>query len=193
MSDAIIVRISAGAPSTPETQRIVAGYFAAWQGIQGFPPEHFGEVKLSKVKKAVLTYHANSERERKKDELRNERMRMQKLMQEDEEGYRQLLDEKKDKRLVFLLQQTDEYVESLTGLVKQHQATEKRRKRKERREQRAKEKLQEGNESSEIRLHIRDVATGEMLPEEEMPKLEDVDSWLEAHPGYEVKNCFFDS
>lgn len=56
--------------------------------------------------------------------------------------FRQLLDEKKDKRLVFLLQQTDEYVESLTGLVKQHQATEKRRKRQERREQRAKEKLQ---------------------------------------------------
>lgn len=43
-------------------------------------------------------------------------------MQEDEAGYRQLLDEKKDQRLVFLLQQTDEFVESLTGLVKQHQA-----------------------------------------------------------------------
>lgn len=55
---------------------------------------------------------------------------------------RQLLDEKKDKRLVFLLQQTDEYVESLTGLVKQHQATEKRRKRNERREQKAKEKAE---------------------------------------------------
>lgn len=55
---------------------------------------------------------------------------------------RQLLDEKKDKRLVFLLQQTDEYVESLTGLVKQHQATEKRRKRNERREQKEKEKMQ---------------------------------------------------
>uniref|UniRef100_A0A0M3JP65 BHLH domain-containing protein n=1 Tax=Anisakis simplex TaxID=6269 RepID=A0A0M3JP65_ANISI len=52
------------------------------------------------------------------------------------------LDEKKDKRLVYLLKQTDEYVESLTGLVKQHQATEKRRKRAERREQRAKEKAQ---------------------------------------------------
>lgn len=46
------------------------------------------QVKQSKIKKAVLTYHANSEKERKKDELRNERMRMQKLMQEDEEGYR---------------------------------------------------------------------------------------------------------
>lgn len=44
--------------------------------------------------------------------------------------------------MVFLLQQTDEYVESLTGLVKQHQATEKRRKRNERREQKEKEKMQ---------------------------------------------------
>ena len=95
------------------------------------------QVKQSKVKKAVLTYFANTEKERKKDEMRNERMRMQKLMQEDEEGYRQLLDEKKDKRLVFLLQQTDEYVESLTGLVKQHQSTEKRRKKAERRMQKA--------------------------------------------------------
>ncbi|VDN08170.1 unnamed protein product [Thelazia callipaeda] len=143
------------------------------------------QVKQSKIKKAVLTYHANSEKERKKDELRNERMRMQKLMQEDEEGYRQLLDEKKDKRLVFLLQQTDEYVESLTGLVKQHQATEKRRKRNERREQKAKEKMQE-NGDSEVRIRIRDTTTGEILSADQMPKSEDIDIWLETHPGHEV-------
>ena len=74
------------------------------------------QVKVSKVKKAIATYHANNEKERKKDELRNEKMRMMKLMEEDDVGYRQLLDEKKDKRLVFLLQQTDEYVENLTGV-----------------------------------------------------------------------------
>lgn len=74
------------------------------------------QLKIGKVKKAVLTYHANSEKKRKKDEFRNEKMRMMKLMEEDDVGYRQLLDEKKDKRLVFLLQQTDEYVESLTGV-----------------------------------------------------------------------------
>uniref|UniRef100_A0A915BVA4 QLQ domain-containing protein n=2 Tax=Parascaris univalens TaxID=6257 RepID=A0A915BVA4_PARUN len=94
-------------------------------------PYDLMKMKQSKVRKAVLTYHANNEKERKKDEQKNERMRMQKLMQEDEEGYRQLLDEKKDKRMVYLLKQTDEYVEGLTGLVKQHQATEKRRKRTE--------------------------------------------------------------
>uniref|UniRef100_F1KQF2 Transcription activator BRG1 n=1 Tax=Ascaris suum TaxID=6253 RepID=F1KQF2_ASCSU len=153
------------------------------------------QVKQTKVKKAVLTYHANNEKERKKDEQKNERMRMQKLMQEDEEGYRQLLDEKKDKRLVYLLKQTDEYVESLTGLVKQHQATEKRRKRAERREQRAREKAQGfssscclffADDSSDVRVHIREVATGKMLSVDEAPKAEEVDAWLETHPGYEV-------
>jgi SWI/SNF-related matrix-associated actin-dependent regulator of chromatin subfamily A protein 2/4 len=90
------------------------------------------QIKVGKVKKAVLTYHANTEKERKKDEIRKEKMRMQRLIEEDDVGYRQLLDDKKDKRLVFLLQQTDEYVESLTGLVKQHQVTEKKRKKQER-------------------------------------------------------------
>lgn len=66
-------------------------------------------------------------------------MRMMKLMEEDDAGYRQLLDEKKDKRLVFLLKQTDEYVESLTGLVKQHQATEKKRKKDEKKEAKRRE------------------------------------------------------
>jgi len=40
---------------------------------------------------------------------------MTKLMQEDEEGYRKLLDQKKDRRLVYLLEQTDEYIDSLVG------------------------------------------------------------------------------
>lgn len=60
---------------------------------------------MGKSRKAIQTWHANSEKERKKDELRNEKMRMQKLMEEDDVGYRQLLDDKKDKRLVFLLAQ----------------------------------------------------------------------------------------
>lgn len=47
------------------------------------------------MRKAVTTWHQNSERERKKEDMKNEKLRMQKLMLEDEEGYRQLLDEKK--------------------------------------------------------------------------------------------------
>ena len=53
---------------------------------------------------------------------------------EDEEGYRKLIDQKKDKRLAYLLQQTDEYVANLTELVRAHKAAqalkEKKKKKK---------------------------------------------------------------
>lgn len=56
------------------------------------------------------------------------------LKAEDEEGYRKLIDQKKDKRLAYLLQQTDEYVANLTELVRQHKAAqvakEKKKKKK---------------------------------------------------------------
>lgn len=56
------------------------------------------------------------------------------IQAEDEEGYRKLIDQKKDKRLAYLLQQTDEYVANLTTLVYEHKAAqaakEKKRKRK---------------------------------------------------------------
>uniref|UniRef100_A0A7E4WA75 HSA domain-containing protein n=1 Tax=Panagrellus redivivus TaxID=6233 RepID=A0A7E4WA75_PANRE len=131
--------------------------------------------RLQRVRKAVATFHANSERERKKNEQKNEQLRMQKLMQEDEEGYRQLLDEKKDKRLVYLLQQTDEYVESLTGLVRQHQKTEKTRKKRERQEARV-----------AAGIVVRNCVTGEVLKPEESPSADELETWLETHPGFEV-------
>jgi hypothetical protein len=46
----------------------------------------------------------------KKEKEKNAKLRLMKQMAEDEEGYRQLLDKKEDKRLVCLLEQTDEYV-----------------------------------------------------------------------------------
>lgn len=42
------------------------------------------------------------------------------LQAEDEEGYRKLVDQQKDKRLAYLLEQTDEYIASLTDMVKKH-------------------------------------------------------------------------
>ena len=42
------------------------------------------------------------------------------LQAEDEEGYRKLIDQEKDKRLVYLLQQTDDYIDSLTDMVQHH-------------------------------------------------------------------------
>ncbi|CAD5212428.1 unnamed protein product [Bursaphelenchus okinawaensis] len=143
------------------------------------------QLRHQKVKKAVVTYHANSERERKKDELRNEKMRMMKLMQEDDAGYRALLDEKKDQRLVYLLQQTDEFVESLTGLVRKHQQVEKKKKREERKT--AQKALDQQNaETDTVRVLVQNSATGEILTGDKAPRADEIEQWLEAHPGFEV-------
>lgn len=75
----------------------------------------------------MLNYHANAEREQKKEQERIEKERMRRLMAEDEEGYRKLIDQKKDKRLAFLLSQTDEYISNLTEMVKQHKIEQKRK------------------------------------------------------------------
>ncbi|KAI6223354.1 hypothetical protein M3Y95_00881300 [Aphelenchoides besseyi] len=143
------------------------------------------QAKAGRIRKAIMAYHQNSERERKKEELRKEKERMTKLIEEDEAGYRQLLDEKKDQRLVFLLQQTDEFVESLTGLVRQHQQVEKKRKRDERKE--ARKALEQENAATDtVRVMVRNLATCEILTGDQAPRAEELDQWLEMHPGYEV-------
>uniref|UniRef100_H2YVT5 Global transcription activator SNF2L2 n=1 Tax=Ciona savignyi TaxID=51511 RepID=H2YVT5_CIOSA len=79
-----------------------------------------GLAKTNKIHKAILMYHANTEREQRKEEERIEKERMRRLMAEDEEGYRKLIDEKKDRRLAYLLKQTDEYIRNIVKLVKEH-------------------------------------------------------------------------
>ncbi|GMS82058.1 hypothetical protein PENTCL1PPCAC_4233 [Pristionchus entomophagus] len=134
---------------------------------------------ISKRGKAVLTWYQNSEQQRKKEEERNEKLRMQRLMLEDEDGYRQLLDAKKDSRLVHLLEQTDEFIRSLTGLVKAHQTAEKKKKN----EERDNGEYKKGKEKSKVR--VREIATGTVLPPDETPAPEELESWLESHPDYE--------
>jgi SWI/SNF-related matrix-associated actin-dependent regulator of chromatin subfamily A protein 2/4 len=56
-------------------------------------------------------------------------------MAEDEEGYRKLIDQKKDKRLAFLLSQTDEYIIQLTDMVKQHKKDQRKKQREIRKKQ----------------------------------------------------------
>ena len=63
------------------------------------------QAKVQKLNKAVLVWHTNAEREAKKEQERIEKERLRRLMAEDEEGYRKLIDQKKDKRLAFLLSQ----------------------------------------------------------------------------------------
>ncbi|XP_065319181.1 probable global transcription activator SNF2L2 isoform X1 [Gordionus sp. m RMFG-2023] len=76
--------------------------------------------KMYKLNKTIITYHANTEREQKKEQERIEKERLRRLMAEDEEGYRKLIDQQKDKRLAYLLKQTDEYIENLISMVQQH-------------------------------------------------------------------------
>lgn len=69
---------------------------------------------------------------------------------EDEEGYRKLIDQKKDKRLLYLLQQTDEYIDSLTKLVEQHKIDQKKKLRK-------RKKKKKGEEEVRFCLLVKDV------------------------------------
>lgn len=97
------------------------------------------QAKLARLNKAVMNYHANAEREQKKEQERIEKERMRRLMAEDEEGYRKLIDQKKDKRLAFLLSQTDEYIANLTEMVKQHKLEQKRKQQEEEKRKKVKQ------------------------------------------------------
>lgn len=114
-------------------------------------------------------HHANAEREQKKEQERIEKERMRRLMAEDEEGYRKLIDQKKDKRLAFLLQQTDEYIANLTEMVKLHK-TEQRRKMKEQRLLKKRvQRNEDGSVVEDCRVTVMETATGNTLTGEEAP------------------------
>ena len=55
---------------------------------------------------------------------------------EDEEGSRKMIDHEKDKRLAYLLSQTDEYIANLTDMVKQHKEELRKLKQKRRKSSR---------------------------------------------------------
>lgn len=156
------------------------------------------QMKIGKISRAILLHHANQEREQKKEQERIEKERMRRLMAEDEEGYRKLIDQKKDKRLAFLLSQTDEYIANLTEMVKQHKI-EQRKKMKEQRKQKKlvqaicsdltgtnENLLGEIKKSPEIRIAVTETATGKILSGEGAPTAIELKLWLEEHPGWTV-------
>ncbi|XP_067141639.1 LOW QUALITY PROTEIN: probable global transcription activator SNF2L2 [Centruroides vittatus] len=159
--------------------------------------------KIGKVNKAIVTYHANTEREQKKEQERIEKERMRRLMAEDEEGYRKLIDQKKDKRLAFLLSQTDEYIKNLTEMVRQHKADQKQKLKEKRKQKKKKKKMQqkegagengevqeglidESSQQSDLHINVIETATGKMLTGTNAPLASQLEAWLEMHPGYEV-------
>merc|ERR1712183_242355 len=135
------------------------------------------QVKIQKLNKAVLNWHANAEREQKKEQERREKERMRVLMAEDEEGYRKLIDQKKDKRLAFLLSQTDEYINQLTDMVQQHKDEQKTKMKEMKRAQ----KLDELNmiPESQQRVPVRHKTTRKVLKGENAPLLMEIEAWLE--------------
>ena len=148
--------------------------------------------KLSRLNKAIMTYHVNAEREQKKEQERIEKERMRRLMAEDEEGYRKLIDQKKDKRLAFLLSQTDEYIGNLTEMVKQHKIEQKKKQVEEQKRKKKKKRLSiegengEGIDGEDVRVEVVETATGRSLSGEEAPLMSQLSAFLEAHPGWEA-------
>ncbi|KAM3966517.1 LOW QUALITY PROTEIN: ATP-dependent helicase brm [Aphomia sociella] len=175
------------------------------QHVKDFKEYHRNNVaKTARINKSIMNYHANAEREQKKEQERIEKERMRRLMAEDEEGYRKLIDQKKDKRLAFLLSQTDEYIASLTEMVKQHKQEQRKKQQEEERRKRKsrKRKLLEGGEidamddssqTSDTRVSVMDPKTGEILKGEEAPLLSQLKDWMEQHPGWEVLSDSEDS
>ncbi|XP_019754076.1 ATP-dependent helicase brm isoform X2 [Dendroctonus ponderosae] len=152
--------------------------------------------RVGKLNKAILNYHANAEREQKKEQERIEKERMRRLMAEDEEGYRKLIDQKKDKRLAFLLSQTDEYIASLTEMVKQHKIEQRKKQHEEERRKKRKRKRlaaegvligdDEGSQDSDKPITVVEVSSGKKLGGDEAPLLSQLQAWLQQNPGWEI-------
>ncbi|KAA8592492.1 hypothetical protein FQN60_017947 [Etheostoma spectabile] len=157
--------------------------------------------KMQKLTRAIANWHTNTEREQKKETERIEKERMRRLMAEDEEGYRKLIDQKKDKRLAYLLQQTDEYVANLTTLVYEHKAAQaaKEKKKKKKKKKMADgdgegpsaigpdgEPMDESSQMSELPVKVIQTETGKVLQGTDAPKSSQLEAWLEMNPGYEV-------
>jgi SWI/SNF-related matrix-associated actin-dependent regulator of chromatin subfamily A protein 2/4 len=145
--------------------------------------------RVGKQAKAVINWHTNTERIQKKEQERLEKERLKLLMAEDEEGYRKLINEKKDMRLHFLLQQTDEYIDSITKLVKDHQDTMMKQKTAKPPPVKAKKRksdVPEEEDEDDPRVKCVKVSTGEVLEGSQAPKSSELDTWLEAHPGWEA-------
>ncbi|XP_059142940.1 transcription activator BRG1-like isoform X3 [Physella acuta] len=156
---------------------------AVLQHAKDFKDFHRNVVaKIGKLNRAVITFHTNTEREQKKEQERIEKERMRRLMAEDEEGYRKLIDQKKDKRLAYLLSQTDEYVNSLATLVKEHKEEQRKKKQKKKKKKSSEDETNQGDK----RVKVMDPETGTVLSGEQAPLASQLEAWLEMNPNFQV-------
>merc|ERR1711899_97614 len=142
-------RLEAERKRRQKHQDYLAAVLAHSRELQNFHKNN--QIKIQKINKAVLNWHANAEREQKKEQERIEKERMRRLMAEDEEGYRKLIDQKKDKRLAFLLSQTDEYINQLTDMVKAHKKDMRKKQRELKKRQKQEEMALHEDSMSEMR------------------------------------------
>merc|ERR1719323_1840916 len=163
-------------------QEYLNAVLAHGREMQNFHRNNMG--KIQKLNKAVLVWHANHEREQKKEQERIEKERLRRLMAEDEEGYRKLIDQKKDKRLAFLLSQTDEYINQLTDMVGQHKNETKNKLKEMKRAQKQEERALIPD--SQLRVSVRNKTTGKILRKESAPLAIEVAAFIEANPDYEI-------
>lgn len=142
-----------------------------------------------------MNYHVNPKRERKKEQERIEKERMRRLMAEDEEGYRKFIDQKKDKRLAFLLSQTAKYISILTTMIKQHKVDRKKKKKdgKEQRKRRRKRMvLKSGDihhldidcEAYDCRVTVVEMAFDKTIAGDDVPFSRDLYNLLQNHSGW---------
>ena len=100
---------------------------------------------------------------------------MRLLKQEDEEGYRKLIDRQKDKRLAHLLDQTDAYIKELTSMLKGHKE-----------ETAKKKKVAAGSfeDPDDPRVPMVNTMNGMVLKGENAPKRSQLVAFMQAHPGW---------
>jgi len=73
--------------------------------------------RLQRLGRAVLNFHAHTEKEEQKRIERISKERLRALKADDEEAYMKLIDTAKDTRITHLLRQTDAYLDSLAQAV----------------------------------------------------------------------------
>ncbi|CAL1697367.1 unnamed protein product [Somion occarium] len=79
------------------------------------------QARVLRLGKAVLSFHAHTEREEQKRIERISKERLKALKADDEEAYMKLIDTAKDTRITHLLRQTDSYLDSLAQAVMEQQ------------------------------------------------------------------------
>ncbi|KAI0668688.1 SNF2 family N-terminal domain-containing protein [Trametes maxima] len=80
--------------------------------------------RITRLSKAVLSFHTHTEKEEQKRIERLAKERLKALKNDDEEAYMKLIDTAKDTRITHLLKQTDAYLDSLAQAVVEQQRSE---------------------------------------------------------------------